>query len=229
MAGHIPPAQPPPEEHDDHDKHDKHDEHQNPRTPRSRPRPLLWRWRRNPLRRRNDLVQGWIAVGLFLAVLTATPAAVVLVGDTARRHFEQAARHQADTRHRTTAVLVHDAPRHPEPGSAEAKKARYPVTVRFTDRHGHSHTAQADVEPALPAGNSVRVWVSDDGKVTEPPLTKDEVRDHTMGYVVLAALAVPILGAAAYACAHRRLERHNLARWEAAWARTAPRWTTTPP
>ncbi|MGW6268305.1 Rv1733c family protein [Streptomyces sp. NPDC055060] len=220
MAGHIPPAQPPPDKHPD-------------LRSRTSPRPvrpfLLWRWRRNPLRRRTDLLQGWIAVGLFLAVLVATPAAVVLVGDTARRHLEQTARHQADTRHRTTAVLVHDAPRHPEPGSAEARKTRYPVTVRFTDRHGHGHTAQADVEPALAAGDSVRVWADDDGELTEPPLTTDEVRDHTTGYVVLAAMAVPILGAAACAGVHRRLERHNLARWDAAWARTAPRWSTTPP
>lgn len=210
MDGPIPPAQPPPEEP--------------PRVPHT----LLWRLRRNPLRRRADLVQAWIAVGLFLAVLTATPAAVVLVGDSARRHMERTAKEQADTRHHTTAVLVHDAPRHPEPGSAEEKNTLYPVPVRFTDRHGETRTAEADVEPALTAGNTIAVWVSDEGKVTDPPLTGQEVRDHTMGYTVLAAIAVPILGAAAYACAHRRLERHNLARWGAAWARTAPRWTTSP-
>ncbi|MFD0550409.1 hypothetical protein ACFQ0X_15345 [Streptomyces rectiviolaceus] len=83
---------------------------------------LLWRWRRNPLRRRTDLVQAWIAVGLFLAVLTATPAAGVLVGDAARRHMEQTARHQADTRHRTTAVLVHDAPVIPSPGRSRRRR-----------------------------------------------------------------------------------------------------------
>lgn len=209
MAGPIPPAQPPPEEP--------------PRIPHT----LLWRWRRNPLRRRTDLVQAWIAVTLFLTVLTATPAAVVLVGDAARRHMERTAEDQADTRHHTTAVLVHDAPRHPEPGSVEAKGTRYPVSVRFTDRHGETRTAQAEVEPALTAGNTIAVWVSDEGKVTDPPLTEQEVRDHTRGYTVLAAIAVPILGAAAYACAHRRLERHNLAQWGAAWARTAPRWTTS--
>lgn len=210
MSGPIPLAQPPPEE------------------PPHVPYVLLWRWRRNPLRRRTDLVQAWIAIGLFLAVVTATPATAVLVGDAARRHTEQTARHQAATRHHTTAVLVHDAPRHPEPGSVEAKKTRYPVSVRFTDRHGDTRTAEADVEPALTAGNRIPVWVSDEGKVTEPPLTEAEVRDHTMGYTVLATIAVPLMGAAAYAGAHRRLERHNLAQWGAAWARTAPRWTTTP-
>ncbi|MDX3584994.1 hypothetical protein [Streptomyces europaeiscabiei] len=46
-----------------------------------------------------------------------------------------------------------------------------------------------------------------------------------MVHAVLCALTVPLLAAAAYGYAGR-LERHNLARWDTAWARTAPRWTT---
>ncbi|MFC8665789.1 hypothetical protein [Streptomyces sp. NPDC057199] len=206
MDREIPPAQPPPEEP---------------------PHVRLWRWRRNPLRRRTDLAQAWIAVGLFLAVLAATPAAMFLVGDTAYRHYQETARHQAANRHHIPAVLVHDAPRHPEPGSDEAKRALYPTTVRFTDPQGHTRTAKTDVEPALTAGSTVRVWVNTEGKITNPPLTTEQVRNHIMGYAVLAAMTAPVLGAAAYCYTHRRLERHNLAQWDAAWAQTAPRWTTS--
>ncbi|MDX3866474.1 hypothetical protein ACKI1J_17320 [Streptomyces scabiei] len=195
--------------------------------PEELPHILLWRWRRNPLRRRTDLAQAWIAVGLFLAVLAATPAAMFLIGDTAYRHHKETARHQAATRHHTPAVLVHDAPRHPEPGSYEAKKTLYPATVRFTDPHGHIRTAKTDVAPALTAGSTVHVWVNAEGKITDPPLTTEQVRNRTMVYAVLAALAVPLLGAAAYGHANRRLERHNLAQWDAAWADVAPRWTTS--
>ncbi|MEU0368801.1 hypothetical protein ABZ070_00780 [Streptomyces sp. NPDC006283] len=205
MARGNRPAQPPPEE---------------------LPRVLLWRWRRNPLRRRSDLTQAWIALGLFLAVLATTPAVVLLVGDGAYRHFQQTARHEAGTRHDTTAVLVHDVPRHPEPGSDEAKGTLYPVTVRFTDPHGQPRTAKTDVEPGLHAGDTVRVWVSDEGKVTDPPLTPERVRSHTLGCALLAAVAVPLIGAACYGYVGRRLERRNLAEWDSAWARTAPRWTT---
>ncbi|NUP24377.1 MAG: hypothetical protein HOZ81_51650, partial [Streptomyces sp.] len=180
----------------------------------------------NPLRRRTDLAQGWIAAALLVAVLATTPVAMFLVGDTAYRHHLETARHQAATRHHTPAVLVRDAPRHPEPGSDEAKKALYPASVRFTDPHGHTRTAKADVEPALPAGSTVRVWVDDESKITDPPMTMTQVRNHAMGYAVLAAMAVPLLGAAAYGYASRRLERHNLARWDAAWADVALRWTT---
>jgi hypothetical protein len=176
----------------------------------------LWRWRRNPLRRRTDLAQAWIALGLFVAVLAATPAAMVLVGDTAHRHYKETARHQIATRHDTPAVLVHDAPRHPEPGSAEAKKALYPVTVRFTDPRGHIGTAKTDVEPGLTAGSTIRIWIDAEGRITGTPLTTEQVRDRAMACAVLAAIAVPLLGLAAYTYANRRLERHNLAQWDSA-------------
>ncbi|MDQ0772088.1 hypothetical protein QF026_000554 [Streptomyces aurantiacus] len=207
MARATPPAQPPPEEP---------------------PRVLLWRWRRNPLRRPADLAQAWIALGLFLAVLAATPAVMVLVGDAAHRHYQETARQQAATRHQVPAVLVDDAPRHPEPGSDEAEKALYPVTVRFTDREGHLRTTKADVRPALPAGSAVHIWASATGEITEPPLTAEQVRSRSLGCAVVAVLSVALIGAAAYGYAARRLERHNLARWDTAWARTAPGWTASP-
>ncbi|MFJ8156944.1 hypothetical protein [Streptomyces sp. NPDC094468] len=207
MARVVPPAEPPPEEP---------------------PRVLLWRWRRNPLRRRADLVLGWIAAGLFLTVLAGIPTAVFLAGDTAYHHYDRTARHQAATRYTLPAVLVRDAPRHPEPGSHEAKKARYPVTVRFTDLHGRSRTARAYVRPSLPAGSEIRVWVDTAGEVTDPPLTAEQVRNHSMGWALVAALTVPLIGATAYGYANHRLERHNLAQWDKAWARTAPRWTISP-
>ncbi|WP_053846557.1 hypothetical protein [Streptomyces sp. NRRL B-24085] len=195
--------------------------------PEHLPRVLLWRWRRNPLRRRTDLAQAWIAVGLFLAALSATPPVAFAVGDTAHRHYEETARHQHATRHHTPAVLLHDAPRHPEPGSDEARKARYPVTVRFTDPRGHTRTAETDVTPALAAGNTVHIWVDTEGKITEASLSTRQVRDGAIGCAVLAAMAVPVLGVAGYSYARRRLERHNLAQWDAEWARIAPRWTAS--
>ncbi|MFD5518809.1 hypothetical protein [Streptomyces sp. NPDC127066] len=193
--------------------------------PEELPHILWWRWRRNPLRRRTDLAQAWVAVGLLLTVLGGIPATMFLVGDTAYRHHRETARHQAATRHEITAVLTQDAPRHPEPGSDEAEEALYPVTVRFTDTRGHTRTAKADVEPALTEGSTVDVWVDTGGRITDPPLTADQVRDRTMVWAVLAGVAVPFPGAAAYGCAVRALERRNLARWNTSWAETAPRWT----
>nr|WP_244218138.1 hypothetical protein [Streptomyces corchorusii] len=186
------------------------------------------RLRRNPLCRRTDLVQAWTGLGLLLAALAATPAAMVLVGDAAHRHYARTARHQAATRHHTTAILLQDARRHPEPGSAEARKTRYPAEVRFTDAHGHTRTATAEVQPALTKGSAVRVWVGADGTITDPPLSPGEVRSRAMGSAIIAALGVHATAAAAHAAACRVIQRRNLAAWDTAWARTAPRWTTSP-
>ncbi|MER8006582.1 hypothetical protein [Streptomyces sp. NPDC094149] len=199
-----------------------------PPAPQELPRVAFWRLRRNPLRRRSDRLQGWIGLGLVLAALAATPAVVFLVGDAARHHYTRIAQHQSETRHRAIAVLLEDARRHPEPGSAEAKKTRYPTKVRFTDSRGHPRTATADVEPAKPRGSIIRVWTDTGGRITAPPLDPSEIRVRAVGSGIIAALGVHTTTAVVYGIASRVLHRHNLAAWDTAWAETAPRWTTSP-
>lgn len=181
-----------------------------------------------PLRRPTDLVQACIGLALTLAVLAATPLAMVLVGTTVHRSLQQTADEQAQSRHRTTAVLLHDAPRHPEPGSQEDRHTRYPVKVRFTDPTGHPKTATADVRPGLPAKSTVQVWTTDTGKITDPPWTAKQIRSRTLGAAGAAGAGVLIAGALTYAAASRALDRRRLADWDKAWAQTAPRWTTSP-
>ncbi|MEU5666996.1 Rv1733c family protein [Streptomyces longwoodensis] len=189
---------------------------------------LFRRLRRNPLRRRTDLFRAWLGLGLVLAALAATPAALFWAGDTAHRHYARTAQQQAATRHPTPAVLLEDARRHPEPGSAEERRTRYPVEVGFTDAGGVARTATTDVRPGLPRGSTVPVWAGPDGELTGPPLDAGQVRSRAMGWAVLGALAVQGAAAAAYGVAARVLERRDLAAWDAAWRETAPRWTTSP-
>ncbi|MFE7168242.1 hypothetical protein [Streptomyces sp. NPDC057616] len=189
---------------------------------------MFWRLRRNPLRRRTDLTQAWIGIGLLASALAATPPAMFLVGDTAYGHYSRIAQQQTATRHHTTATLLENARRHPEPGSAEARETRYPTKVRFADPHGRARTATADVEPALPRGSTIRIWADTDGKITEPPLSPDQIRNRAMGSALVAALAVHAGAAAAYGTAHHIIQRRNLAAWDSEWARTAPRWRTSP-
>ncbi|MEU5521463.1 hypothetical protein ABZ759_12525 [Streptomyces sp. NPDC047860] len=205
MAGKIPPAQPP---------------------PGPPPRPALWRRRHNPLRRRTDVLQAWLGLGVLVAVLAVAPVAAVLVGNAARSHYEGLARHQHQTRYETDATLTEDAPRHPEPGSDEEKKTRYPVEVRVVTREGRTRTTRAEVRPGLTADNTVRIWITADGRATDAPLTPKEIRSHTMGWALLAGVAVALTGAATHALTVLALRRRNLARWDTAWAETAPRWTT---
>ncbi|GGY94799.1 Rv1733c family protein [Streptomyces poonensis] len=219
MSGEVPPAQPPPPPPPPPLTPDHHE--------LVRPRPL-WRWRRNALRRPTDRLQGWITLGLLLVVPTLAIAAMFGVGDTAYRYYRSTAEQQAQTRHHTTAVLVHDAPRHPEPGSAEAKQTRYPVTVRLVAPDGQIRTGETDVLPGLPAGSTVRVWADRHGTLTEPPLTTEEIRSRAMGWALITFMVVALAGAAANGAVALVLRRRNLAEWDADWADTAPRWTTSP-
>lgn len=213
MSGEVPQDQPPPD----------------PGPVRhSRVRLRLWRWRRNPLRRPSDRLQAWVTLALALAVLTTAPAAMFAAGDSAQRHYRSTAEQEALTRTQHPATLTHDAPRHPEPGSDEAKEARYPVPVRYTDPQGQTRTGRTDVQPGLPAGRTVLVWTDTEGRITRPPLTTDQIRNHTMGWALLAFLAVPLTGLAAHATVTRLVHRHNLAQWDTDWARTAPRWNAHP-
>ncbi|MFF9622788.1 hypothetical protein [Streptomyces griseosporeus] len=199
-----------------------------PPQPRRPPRVLLWRLRRNPLRRRSDLVQGWIGLALLLGASAVVPVAAVAVGEAAHDRCVRTARQQAQTRHETTATLLENARRHPEPGSAEARRTRYPTRVRFTDREGSPRTATTDVPPSLSKGSTLRVWVGPDGQLTDPPLTPDQIRTRTRGWAIIAALGVSTTAAAGYGVTARVVQRRNLAAWERAWADTAPRWTAAP-
>ncbi|MFJ8009135.1 Rv1733c family protein [Streptomyces fagopyri] len=195
--------------------------------PEDLPRVMLWRLRRSPLRRRNDLLQAWIGIGLLAAVLAAAPAAMFLAGDTAYRHYSRTAERQHQAREPGVAVLLQDVPRHPEPGSTEDKESRYPVRVRFTDPTGHTRIAKTGVRPGLTEGSTIRIWSDTQGRLTGPPLTTDQIRSRCMGWAITAAVAVTTLGGIAYGTTDLVLRRHNLAAWDTAWARTAPRWTAS--
>ncbi|CAM5612749.1 Proline rich protein membrane protein OS=Streptomyces tendae OX=1932 GN=GUR47_31130 PE=4 SV=1 [Streptomyces tendae] len=214
MAGEVPRAQPPPAVPDPE--------------PVRHPYLLLWRWRRNPLRRPSDRLGAWLSLGIVLAVLVAAPAAMFGVGDSAYRHYRNTAEHEARSRDQRPAVLTHDAPRHPEPGSDEARKARYPVPVRYTGPDGVSRTVTTEVAPGLAADSTVLVWVDAQGRITGPPLTTEQIRSRTMGWAILAFLGVVLTGLAAHAATGLVLHRRNLAQWDAAWANTAPRWSRFP-
>ncbi|WP_030265601.1 Rv1733c family protein [Streptomyces violens] len=187
--------------------------------------PWLVRLRRSPLRRPTDLLQAWVGLALTLAVLAGVPLAMLLVGNAVDHSLQQAAKDHTRANHRTTAVLLHPAPHHLEPGSDEEKATRYPVEVRFTDTNGRTRTGETKVRPGLPAKSTVQLWINGNGELTDPPMAAGEIRSRAMGWAGLAGAGVALTGVAAYATVNRVLNRRRLADWERAWADTAPRWS----
>lgn len=195
--------------------------------PPSRRPPPLWGLRPHPLRRRCDLVRAWITLALAAAVLGAVPVVSVTVGRTVHGSLTAAAGARAAALHRVTAVLERDAPRHLEPGSAEAELARYPAPVRWTGPDGRVHRGEAEVPAGVTAGSTVFVWCDAEGRAARAPMPAAEIRNRSIGWGAAAGAAVAVAGAVTHAVVGRVLDRRRLAAWDAAWAAAAPRWSAS--
>ncbi|WP_449343592.1 Rv1733c family protein [Streptomyces yaanensis] len=178
------------------------------------PRVWLWRWRRNPLRRRSDALEAWIV----LAVWAVTVAGGVLAGLAATHSVERGlARERAEWRP-VVALLAEDA-------AATASGAeRVWVKVRWTGTDGSSHAGQARVAAGSRTGTAVTVWTDREGLLVTQPVTESQaqVRAAMVGVLVgVGVAAVPFVGGR---IVRERLERRRMAQWDEAWERFGPMW-----
>ncbi|MFM9589234.1 hypothetical protein ACKI1J_12075 [Streptomyces scabiei] len=178
----------------------------------------LWRWRPNPLRRRSDIVEGW----LLLAVCALAVVTGAFVGAATAYGVERDMNEQRAERHPVRAVLVEDAS---ESVSATARVGgQVWADVRWTAADGSPRTGTARVEPGSDEGTTVRVWLDRHGNVVPEPLNSDEagLQGAVLGAAaaVGAALAVSCLGRVV----HGRVERRRLAAWDTEWAKVGPQW-----
>ncbi|MFF3906725.1 hypothetical protein ACFYZJ_12165 [Streptomyces sp. NPDC001848] len=176
----------------------------------------LWRWRRNPLRRRSDALEAWVV----LAVWAVTVVGGVLTGVAATHSVERGLAEERAQWHPVVALLTQDAPKR----SAGAGAERVWAKVRWTDRHGSSHAGQARVAAGSLTGSAVTVWTDREGSLVTQPATESQaqVRAAMVGVLVGAgAAAVPFVGGRIL---RERLERRRMAQWDEAWARFGPLW-----
>ncbi|MCF1595991.1 Rv1733c family protein, partial [Streptomyces muensis] len=135
------------------------------------PKVWLWRWRRNPLKRRADSMEAWV----LLVAWSVTVLAGVLAGLTTARAVEQGmARERVEWRP-VVALLTERAP-----GTTDSRAARTSSSeqvwakVRWSARDGSSHTGQARVRPGSGVGSPVTVWTDPQGRLVTRPATPSE-------------------------------------------------------
>ncbi|MYS97143.1 hypothetical protein GTY58_08080 [Streptomyces sp. SID5469] len=178
----------------------------------------LWRWRRNQLRRRSDVLEAWV---LFSA-WTVTVLCGVLTGLAAAHSVEQGlARERAEWRP-VRALVAEDAPESSAAASSGADRVW--AKVRWTTANGSTHSGQARVAAGSATGTPVTVWTDRDGLlVTKPvPPSEAQVRGVTVGLLVgVSAAAGPFVGGR---LVRGRLERRRMERWDEDWARFGPMW-----
>ncbi|WP_234376820.1 hypothetical protein [Streptomyces sp. TP-A0356] len=185
------------------------------------PRVWLWRWRRNPLRRRSDVLEAWIVLAVWSVVVVGG----VLTGLAATHSVERGlARERAEWRP-VVALLTQDAPK--ATTATTAGTERVWAKVRWTGEDGSSHAGQARVAAGSPTGTAVTIWTDRDGALVTRPADEfqGQVRAAMVGVVVgLSVAAIPFL---AGRVVRDRLERRRMAQWDQAWARFGPTWGRT--
>ncbi|MFH8935860.1 Rv1733c family protein [Streptomyces griseosporeus] len=183
-----------------------------------------WRWRKNPLRRRSDVVEAWTALGVAVLLGLGAPAAGVATGWWAHDEARTAAVQQRADRHPVRAEVVG---RTPDGLSAFEGGTRrtYRVTVRWTEGGGQPRTAEARVPAGTRDGDRVEVWFDGHGRNVPPPAGDSAVWQHTLTMGTCAAggtVAVVLLG---HTVVRRVAMRRRMADWDRDWALTEPQWT----
>ncbi|MDI5969264.1 hypothetical protein POF50_007875 [Streptomyces sp. SL13] len=181
----------------------------------------LWRWRRNPLRRRSDVVEAWAGLAAGLVIVAGAPLTGIAAADS--MHATLAA--QNDGRHQVSAVLERDAPSSGSAPGGGSSPGVVRAPVRWTGHDGRTHSAHVVVAPGAGAGSRTPVWTDGRGRVTEPPLDRLEttVQTDVMGAAAAGGLCVAALVTHRGLRAGLDLRRSH--RWQQEWARVGPRWS----
>ncbi|MPY35602.1 hypothetical protein FNH09_31515 [Streptomyces adustus] len=178
----------------------------------------LWRWRSSPLRRRDDIVEAWVMLAVWVAVVVGGTLAGLVTTHAADQEF---ARQRAE-RYSVAAVLLTDVA--PATAATDGMDGRVPAKIRWTAADGSTHTAQAPVPGGLRAGTSVMVWLNARGTLSaEPPsVAEGAFESALLGTGAALGLAGVVVGAGAVV--RWRLDRRRIDEWGREWDLVGPRW-----
>lgn len=178
----------------------------------------LWRWRRNPLRRREDVLEAWILLIVWLVIALAGPVAGVL-GAHAAAH--SAAQRRAE-RHSATATLVSDVSS--SSLSTGTTGGRIDATVRWTAPDGTRHSGKIPVDEGMKAGSRVTVWTDRQNHLTTAPPAATQAGVDAAFMGAASSFAVVTAAAAGYYGARIVLNRRRRAAWEHEWQDVGSQW-----
>ncbi|MFJ6725515.1 MULTISPECIES: hypothetical protein [unclassified Streptomyces] len=176
----------------------------------------LWRWRRNPLKRRSDTVEAWVVLGagvltLLCGLLAAWAAARTVETELARERVEW----------RPVAARLGEA----APGRAGARSAdQVWARVGWTGPDGSAHTGQVRVAPGSAPGTTVTVWTDRRGRLVTEPASATQARVRALLVGGLAGVAAATVPLAAGRALRGGMERRRVERWGTEWARFEVMW-----
>ncbi|WP_165986074.1 hypothetical protein [Streptomyces sp. YIM 98790] len=202
-------------------------------TPRLRRR-TFWRWRRNPLRRRSDLLEAWLRLVLTVSLALGVATAGVVTYLAVHQDLSDL-RYQ---RHEVTAVVLPD-PRQPrdeggsgtEGGRGAAEEVLAPdgtAVVEWTAPGGGQRSQETLVPADAVPGTEITLWTDDSGRLVKEPPTPAEAMVQSLIAASFVAgswvVVVLLVRRAALSALNRRRELE----WEFEWASVGSHWQTGP-
>ncbi|MET8130575.1 hypothetical protein ABZV24_01075 [Streptomyces sp. NPDC005251] len=178
----------------------------------------LWRWRSNPLRRRDDIVEAWTVLAVWAVFAVGGSVAGLVTAHAADETFAA----QRAERQPVRAVVLNDVPiSAPAIGGAYGRRM---ATVRWAASDGSIRTGRTQVDTGLMAGSRVTVWQDGHGRLTTAPSSSAEaaIESDFLGVAAAAGLAGPVFGAGAVI--RWQLDRRRVDEWGREWDRVGPRW-----
>jgi hypothetical protein len=176
--------------------------------------PIRWwaacAFARNPLARTADRIQAWAVVGgLALLVAAAYPALAVGQLGYAVRSQDVAA--EAAQRHPVEATALGDSTA--APAQVESTSTTFVAPVRWTAGNV-AHDTTTKVDRPVKAGDRVRIWLDDQGKVTTPPLTEADARLDALATTALVWLTMAAIVVGALLVLRSMLGRARNRSWD---------------
>ncbi|MFE0546437.1 Rv1733c family protein [Streptomyces sp. NPDC058891] len=178
----------------------------------------FWRWRSNPLRRREDRVEAWVVSAVWAVAAVGGTTAGLVTAHAADEAFAQ----QRAARHAVHAVLLTDvANRPPALGSPEGKVW---ATVRWTASDGSARTGGTLVDTGLGAGSRVVVWQDGHGTLATAPPSPAAAAAEAAVLGAFAGLCLTGTVHAVGAVTRWRLDQRRVEAWGREWDLVGPMW-----
>ncbi|OBG85625.1 hypothetical protein A5699_23845 [Mycobacterium sp. E802] len=164
---------------------------------------------RNPLVRRSDRFEAWAMVLVAIFVVLVIPHAVT-VGENVYAHTLRTAEIQAQTRKPVQATVVDDTPATAMPDEGTTATA----TVTWT-ANGTPHTGAVRPTRSLKAGDTVPIWVDENGRRVSAPLSPSSAGTYAIAAAVSVWLGTAVLCGLAIAGLRALLDRLRIRTWAA--------------
>jgi len=178
-----------------------------------------WRWRRNPLRRRTDIVEAWIVLVVWTVIALGGTLVGLVTAHAAAESFAQLRRE----RHSVPAVLV-EKKAQAVPTEEAASSQRVRAKVRWTASDGSTRTGWTLVSSGHRTGSKVVIWMDNQGRLAAEPPTVSAAAAEEALLGTGAALAFGGLTFAAGRLAQWRIDQGRYQQWGREWAQVGPQW-----